>query len=91
VPSNEDKALKRLADLKWKSDGTYIVMDDYFNAPAAEALKKDLSDEARSALGFVLIANGKKVMMRKEPALALFRLEGLALDIVNGVGNGRCA
>jgi hypothetical protein len=85
--ASENRALKRLSQLTWKAEETddFVTMQGYFTAPAAAELSHDLGEEARQALGFCLIANRTKVMMRKSQAEKLFRLEGLELNIQTAV------
>ena len=81
--ATENRALKRLSELTWRSEGEddFISMKGYFSAAAAQAIKEDLGEEVRQALGFCLIANKTKVMLRKSLAERIFGLEGLALNI----------
>ena len=85
--ATENRALKRLSQLTWKAEETddFITMQGYFTAKAAQDLFHDLGQEAREALGFCLIANHTKAMMRKSQAEKLFALEGLDLNIQTAV------
>ena len=85
--ASENRALKRLSQLTWKAEEAddFICMQGYFPAQAAQDLSRDLGEEARSALGFCLIANHTKIMMRKSQAEKLFTLEGLPLNVQTAV------
>jgi hypothetical protein len=80
---SESRALKRLSQLTWRDEGTddFITMAGYFTPQGAKDISRDLGDEARQALGFSLIANHCKVMMRKSLAEKIFGLEGLPLNV----------
>jgi hypothetical protein len=81
---SETRALKRLSQLTWKAepDDDFLTMQGYFTAKAAQDISIDLGEEARQALGFCLIANHSKVMLRKSQAEKIFALEGLALNVL---------
>ena len=81
---SESRALKRLSELTWKAepDDDFIAMRGYFTAKAAQDISNDLGEEARAALGFSLIANHTKVMLRKSQAEKIFALEGLGLNVL---------
>lgn len=83
VASPENRALKRLSTLSWKAEpeDDFIVMNGSFTVAAAEALRADLSREARDALGLSLIANKTRIMMRKSQAVMIFAMEHLPLTI----------
>jgi hypothetical protein len=83
----ESRALKRLSELTWKAEENddFIVMRGYFTPQAASDLSRDLGDEARQAMGFSLIANRTKVMLRKSLAEKIFALEGLPLNLQTAV------
>jgi hypothetical protein len=80
----ENLALKRLSQLTWKPEETddFIVMQGYYTTAAAENLRADLGPEACAALGFSLIANRTKIMLRKSLAEKIFALEGLELKVL---------
>ena len=85
--ASEDRALKRLSQLTWKAEPAddFVVMQGCFTVKAAEDISHDLGQEARQALGFCLIANRTRIMLRKSQAEKLFQLEGLPLNVLTAV------
>jgi hypothetical protein len=77
--TSENRALKRLSELTWKAEelDDFVTMMGYFTPGGAESISRDLGEETRAALGFSLIANHTKVMLRRSLAEKIFALEGL--------------